>query len=743
MKKFALAGNPNCGKTTLFNILTGSSAYVGNWPGVTVDKREGTYKKLEEEISIIDLPGIYSLSPYTQEEVVTRDYILNEQPDCIINIVDATNLERNLYLTTQLMEMNVPIIIALNMIDEVRKNNDDLNSRLLEEKIGLPVVEISALHEENIDKLMYRAYITSKTTRQGKAIIENKELLHLINDCKTAFIGMKVKDPLFHAIKLVEMDEIESSNHPDLIEVVKAFKETYSDKTFGTDFEALVADSRYKYITKNYSIAYIRKEKFDDNGLSRSDYIDKVLTNKYLGIPIFLAILFLIFHLTFSENFLYLGKYINSNSFEGTLFEGVLWTENGINSLGVMLSKLVGSFTSWLTDLVSSGLVHAKPWVQGLIVNGVLSGIFAVIEFLPQILTLFLLFSILEDSGYMARVAFILDKIMRKFGLSGRAFMPLIMGFGCSVPAIMNTRSLADENEKVATIRIIPFFCCGAKLPILTVISGAIVSYMGVLNADLITYSMYVLGVSVAMISVLIMRKTSLKGNVALFLMELPTYHFPKAKSLAIHLWDKAKHFIEKAFTIILSSTIIVWALCHFSWSFSYLSDDMMNNSIIASIGKILQPLFTPLGFGAQLSEWGWVFIVAAITGLIAKENVVSTFGVLAACISAITNTGIDIIQSDTSNIISVIEATNITIPALLAFIAYNLLTIPCMAAVASARGELSKKHFIFTILFWLFVSYITSSAIYVIGSYWWTSFIYVILLSSIILLLRNKKYKK
>ena len=505
MKRFALVGNPNCGKTTLFNVLTGSTAHVGNWPGVTVDKKEGMYKKNKEHVSIIDLPGIYSLSPYTAEEVISRNYILDEKPECIINIVDATNLERNLYLTTQLMEIDVPIVVALNMMDIVEKNGDSLNVKELEKELGIPVIEISALKEENIEKLMNTALEASNIKRKAKTVIESSSLAHLVTDVTIAFKGKKVDNPLFHAVKFVELDELEVKNHPDLLEMVEEFKATFNDELFGTDFEAVIADARYRYITSHYS-PYMTKHKNqigEDTNLERQEKIDRVMTHKIFGIPLFLLILFTIFHLTFSEDFLYVGTIVKlfggelSTSFEGTLFEGLFWSSGGINSPGVMLFNLVNSLTGFLGENVTLLLenLNASEWAKGLVVDGALGGVFAVLSFLPQILILFLLFSILEDSGYMARVAFILDRIFRNFGLSGRAFMPMIMGFGCSVPAMINTRTLSDENEKLATIRVIPFFSCGAKLPILTAIAGGIGLTFGLPHADLITYSMYVLGI--------------------------------------------------------------------------------------------------------------------------------------------------------------------------------------------------------------------------------------------------------
>ena len=744
MKSFALVGNPNCGKTTLFNSLTGSTAHVGNWPGVTVDKKEGTYKKLDEPINIVDLPGIYSLSPYTSEELISRNFILDSNIDCIINIIDATNLERNLYLTTQLLETDIPVVIALNMMDVVRKQGKEIDIKIIEEKLGIPVVEISALREDNLENLMSVSFNASNTKRKARTVLDGGSLAHLISDVKIAFKAIKVKHPLFHAVKLVESDDIEVNAHLDLMTIVDEFKSSFHDELFGTDLEAIIADSRYKYITEN--ICKARRSVYDSHILnansSKSDKIDKVLTNKYLSIPIFLGILFLVFHLTFGENLFFLGGLLDlSPSFEGTIFEGALWSESGINSPGVMLFNVLDCATGYLSEVVSGLLEGKEAWAQGLIVDGVLGGVFAVLSFIPQILVLFLFFSILEDSGYMARVAFILDRIFRKFGLSGRAFMPMIMGFGCSVPAMINTRTLADENEKIATIRVIPFFSCGAKLPILTAISGAILQVFNTGNSDIITYSMYVLGMVTAIIAVILMRSTTMRGEVPPFIMELPSYHLPQFKSLMIHLWDKLKHFIHKAFTVILASTILIWFLSHFTWGWKVVSDVQMDESILGSIGKFLQPFFTPLGFGSQLKTFGWVFVVAAITGLIAKENVVASFGTLAACILGAT-IDVEMEGGDVSAAVAMITGTGISMGGLLSYIAFNMTTIPCFASVATAKAELSSKKFKMTLLFWIVTSYIVSTIVYLAFEFTWTLFIIIPLIISVFIAIHlyNKK---
>ncbi|MBQ8658652.1 MAG: ferrous iron transporter B [Clostridia bacterium] len=773
MKRFALAGNPNCGKTTLFNCLTGSTAHVGNWPGVTVDKREGTYKKCPEPISIVDLPGIYSLSPYTPEEVISRNYVLDEKPDCVINIVDATNLERNLYLTTQLLEIDVPVVIALNMIDLVNKQGDKIDEKELEKRLGVPVVKISALKKEGLSELMNRAYDATKTPRKGKTVLEECNLSHLIGDVRIALEGQGVENPLFHAIKLVECDELEVKMHPKTLKMVEEFKNTFKDDVFGGDFEALVADARYKYISKNYSSLLTKKAK--GVKLSKSDKADRVLTNKWAGIPIFLVILFAIFHLTFSEDFLWIGSIFSLPTLEdiglaenfGTSLLACVY-DGAIFSPGVILFNLMDLLTSTVFGWIVAGVkaLGAADWAIGLVEEGILGGLGGVLSFVPQIVFLLLLLSILEDSGYMARVAFILDRIFRRFGVSGRAFIPMIMGFGCSIPAMINTRTLADKRERTLTIRAIPFFTCGAKLPILAAVSGAIVMAFGVGNADLITYSMYVIGLVIAVVTIILMRSTTQRGDIAPFIMELPAYHMPSGKGLMVHLWDKTKHYVKKVFTIILASTILIWFLSNFGWNWKMVD---INESILASIGQFVQPLFTPMGFGSQLAGLGWVFAVAAVMGLIAKENVIAAFLTIAGVILSLVESGAltlvnpDVMSAevlaelqaliksgefgeDGYEVVAMIAATGITWQGLIAFIVFNMSTIPCFAAVATARGELGKgKNTWFTLLFWILTSCLAASITYTVLSWWWTTFIWVAVAAAVIaaIVIWNKKAKK
>lgn len=756
MLKFALAGNPNSGKTTLFNALTGSTAHVGNWPGVTVDKKEGTYKKLPEPVAIVDLPGIYSLSPYTPEEVISRNYIIDEKPDCVINIVDATNLERNLYLTTQIMEIDVPVIVALNMMDAVQKSGDKLDAAKLERALGIPVVEISALKNEGIPALMERAWKAASVKREGSTVLRGYALSHVIDDVKIALKGKGVPSPLFHAVKLVEGDELEVKNHPDEVAMVEEFKEQFKDDVFAGDFEAMVADERYKYISAHFSTAFTHAEKKEK--LSKSDKADRVLTHRIWGIPIFLVILFAIFHLTFGTDFLYLntivGWFNGGAGFASDIdtgnevlsaFVAVFYTADGISTPGAIVFNLMGFITDQIGSGIATGLENAGAyeWAQGLVNDGIWGGLSGILSFIPQILVLFLFISILEDSGYMARVAFILDRAFRKFGLSGRAFIPMIMGFGCSVPAAINTRTLADEKERIMTNRVIPFFTCGAKAPILAAVCGAIASEFTGVNADLLVFALYVFGMAMAVIMVAFMRQTTMRGEVAPFIMELPAYHAPQFHNLMVHLWDKLKHYIKKAFTIILASSIVIWFLSHFSWEWHYLADEQINESILHDIGAFVQWICTPMGFGYNTSamrEYGWVFVVAAVTGLIAKENVIATFYVLVPAIGAAIP-GWDDGESGIGAVVALMQATGITWQGLIAFTVFNMLTVPCFAAAATVKAETPKGKFRYTVAFWMLTSYITATVVFVILSWWWTVFLFAVAAALVIayFVLRNK----
>ncbi len=737
--KFALAGNPNCGKTTLFNTLTGSTAHVGNWPGVTVDKREGVYKKLSEQVSIVDLPGIYSLSPYTPEEIVSRNFIVDEKPECVINVIDATNLERNLYLTTQILEIDVPVVIALNMIDAVNKNGDKINTKELSNVLGVPVCEISALKGTGIKELMELAYKTAKTKRTGKTVLADSKVNGLVEEVKNLLVEKNVESPLFHAVKLIEADSEEVKSHKDLISLVDEKKSKVDTSDFDGDFEGLIADARYKYITKNFSKTVTKSK--NNTGETKSDKIDKVLTHKIWGIPIFLVIMFVVFHFVFSEDLFGLNAIFNLtisnkgliNFFTGMGYDGMLEEVlgeggtaadvvlEGIPSLGVFLQSWMGFVTGSIIDLFNSFMPEGT-WYTGLVVDGLLTGIDAIFSFLPQILLLFLFISILEDSGYMARVAFIMDRAFRKFGLSGKAFIPLLMGFGCSVPAMMSTKTLEDQKERDLTIRLTPFFSCGAKAPIWAMLATAVAgSFLG----DVFVFSIYLLGIVVAIISALIMKAFSKSSDVPPFIMELPAYHLPQVKNLLAHLWEKLKHFVYKASTIITASIILIWFLKSFRWNFwsGMLSEEEIGESILASLGKVLQYVFYPCGW--SMGADGWKYTVASITGLIAKEDVVTTMATL----------GLE-------------EGTiNLSNAAIYSFAAYNLFTFPCFAALATAKGESSKKGFLVTVLWWLCASYVISLVIYWIGVLfqlgWYFGLLAVVALVAVFVVLGKYVVKK
>lgn len=720
MKRFALAGNPNCGKTTLFNSLTGSTAHVGNWPGVTVDKKTGQYKKLDEPVEIVDLPGIYSLSPYTPEEIVTRNYILDESPDVVINIVDATNLERNLYLTTQILEIDVPVVIALNMTDIVAKNGDKLNKEALSKKLGVPVVEISALKETNIDELMKVAEETSKAPRKGTLVLDKDDpLVHLVNDCRIAIEYRNIKNPLFHAVKLVELDEIEAKDHEDLIPMVEEFKKTFSNDTFGTDFEAYIADARYKFISKEFNYVYEKANKEETISETKSDRIDKVLTHRIWGLPIFIVIMFFIFHFTFSEDLFFLNAWFGVeihnegaiNFLTGMGYEGEALA--GIPSLGVFLQNWMGYLSGhvikafqWIcSGFQEYGDVAAEAasstWYGSLICDGILTGLDSVCSFIPQIMLLFLFIAILEDTGYMARIAFILDRAFRRFGLSGKAFIPMLTGFGCSVPAIMATRTLENEVEKNRTIRLMTCFSCGAKAPIWALLA-AVATFAGFGYGDVFVFTIYLGGIALAIILAIFMRVFARDTYVSPFIMELPQYHLPQARNVGAHLWEKLKHYVIKAATIIAASLVVIWALQTFGiedGAFRMVEDNA--NSFIAYLGKGLQYIFYPCGWA--IGNDGWKYTVSSITGLVAKENVVGTMAIFF-------NGG----EEDT-----LAEAIHLSASGVYAFAVFNLLTFPCFAAIATAKAEQTRKEFLKTLGFWFGISYVLSAVIYWLGSLW------------------------
>lgn len=713
----ALAGNPNCGKTTLFNSLTGATAYVGNWPGVTVEKRQGTYrfKKSKDTCEIVDLPGIYSLSPYTPEEVVSRDFIIDEKPDIVINVIDSTNLERNLYMTTQILEMDVPVIVALNMTDVLTKEGQTIDADLLAKELGCPVVAISALKRSNLDTLMEAALEISKKPRLGTSSLLNGKYGKAILEAKKICEEDGVTHPLFHAIKALENDEIEAERHPELVKKCQAVLE----KDHLADFESESANERYVYITGHYVKARKGKKIEEKEKLTRSDKIDRVLTNRWAAIPIFLVALFLMFHLTFAEDFLYLhamGVQFTP-AFEGNeFFEGLFWSEEGINSIGVFFQRLVQGVTGAIWAGCENGLtaIHTPDWTIGLLGSVINDGFFAVLGFLPQILVLFLFFSILEDSGYMARVAFVFDRLFRRAGLSGRAFIPMLMGYGCGVPAMMNTRTLSSEKERTATIRVIAFFCCGAKITAVSAIAAVLASNWG-WNAEGVGLGMYVVSLVLAVSMVILMHWTTQREKLPPFIMELPSYHAPQFRALMIHIWDKAKGFIKKASTIIVLGAILIWVFSNFTPTWQYIPEmtDAFGEPVAEYEGSMLKylcqsfsPIFYPLGFGNNLGGDGWALTLASVTGLVAKEVVAGTLSTIAGGEDAIA---------------TLVVNTNITVGGLLAFLIFNLTTVPCFAAVATAKAELPKGQLKWTVIFWLATSYIFALMVRLVFDYVWT----------------------
>jgi len=692
--RLALVGNPNCGKTTLFNVLTGSTAHVANWPGVTFDRREGIYKHATERVTVVDLPGIYSLSPYSPEEVVSRNFIIDENPELIINIVDATNLERNLYLTTQLLETDLPIVVALNMMDIVKKNGIQIDMAALEKRLGVPVVSVSALLGDGAKGLMEKAIATAKTERFATSVLAKSGLGEAYDGVVQLMRDKNVAHPIFHGVKLLEGDSLERGMHPELHGTVKALRDKVKlDACFDNDFEAAVADARYKYIEKEYAMTVKKSASMPLSETTAK--IDKLLTHKFLGIPMFALLMFIVFHLTFTEDLLFLSKL------------GIL--EEGIPSPGVFLLGWTEILMEWISGLFSGGLeaLGAADWVHGLVVDGVLAGMGAVLSFLPQILILFLFLSIMEDTGYMSRAAFLMDRILQKFGLSGKAFMPLLMGFGCSVPAIMGTRTLQNDKERKLTIMLLPFFSCGAKLPIWAMFCAAIFPN----NADFAVFCIYFIGIITAIIVAIILDKTLLKGPVAPFILELPAYHVPHVKSLLLHLWEKLKEFVFRATTLIAGATVIIWFLSNFSFTM-HMVDPNSAESILGVIGNFLRPVFLPLGFASGAD--GWRNVVAIVTGLIAKEMVVSTMGVLY-------NPGVegDALEDETAaTMLSTALVAAFSPVAALAFMAFNLLSVPCMAAVAAANAEFkSGKWTWITIGVWLSTAWIISFVINLFGS--------------------------
>lgn len=719
--RVALAGNPNSGKTTLFNSLTGSTAYVGNWPGVTVEKRSGTFhfkgKKKEAGIEIVDLPGIYSLSPYTPEEVISRNYIINEKPDVVVSVIDGTNLERNLYMATQILEMDVPVVIAINMIDAVKDSGQTIDYAGLEKELGVKVVPISALREKGLEDLMKTVEEVAKAPRKGTTILTGE----IYAKAKEIYEKKGVSHALFHAIKALEKDELEEKEHPEqFAEVVELAKGD------DTDYEAKIADDRYLYLTPLCAKLLTGKERKAKDKLTRSDKADRILTHRILGPIIMIVAFFLVFHFTFSADLFYLGHMgvnfgdgylgyivLNIDGEEFRPFAGLFYTADGINSIGEFFHVLAGDNETGILGCICLGFKqllinwNSPDWVIGFFYDGALNGVAAVLGFVPQIMILFGFFALMEDSGYMARAAFMLDRLFRRFGVSGRAFIPMIMGFGCAIPAMINTRTLSSDKERTKTIRVIPFFTCGAKAEFLAVIAAAVASAIH-FDAGLFTFLMYLLGVVVAIGAVIVMNKTTQREKVPPFIMELPSYHAPQFKALGIHIWDKGKHFIKKAFSIILVSTILVWFFANFSWSWAMVSENGQG-SILMSLGSFIQPLFTPMGWGVQAGEYGWTLTVASVQGVIAKENVTAVVETLADVI------GVEGFEG-------LVAATGISTGAVVSFAVFNMLTIPCFASLGAAKGELAtKKDFWWTVAFWFGLSYVMGCWTYISVQYTWT----------------------
>jgi ferrous iron transport protein B len=661
---FALIGNQNSGKTTLFNQLTGSNQRVGNFPGVTVERKEGIIKG-HKEATVVDLPGIYSISPYSNEEIVTRDFLLKSRPDAIINIVDATNIERNLYLTLQLIELEIPMVLALNMMDEVRSNGNTIDIKGLQTELGIPVVPISAVKNEGITELVDKALLVIEKQRKPKILDfctgavhrTIHAVAHLIED-HAEKIGVPRR---FAATKLVEGDDIMqealklSENEIDMI----AHSVTEMETDLGIDREAALADMRYNFIEKLCQNNVVKTGKSKEH--ERSILIDKLLTHKYFAIPTFLLIMLTIFWLTFDV-------------------------------IGQRISDLLSLGIDNLTGLVDTMLANygLNPVVHSLVIDGIFAGVGSVLSFIPIIVTLFFFLSILEDSGYMARIAFVMDKLLRKIGLSGRSVVPMLIGFGCSVPAIMSTRTLSSDRDRKMTILLTPFMSCSAKLPIYAVFTAAFFTKF----QALVMISLYILGILVAIVSGIILKGTKYKGNPVPFVMELPNYRLPSVKTVLLLMWDKAKDFIIRAFTIIFIATIIIWFLQTFDFKFNVVTDSA--NSILASIGKLISPIFYPLGFS------DWRASTALITGFSAKEAVVSTLAVLMG-------TSVANLPEALGTLFTPLSAA--------AFLSFTLLYTPCVAAVAAVKREMgSNLSALFVVLFQTGVAWFVAFAIYNVG---------------------------
>ena len=672
--KIALAGNPNSGKTTLFNALTGSNQFVGNWPGVTVEKKEGKLKG-HKDVIIMDLPGIYSLSPYTLEEVVARNYLIGERPDAIINIVDGTNIERNLYLSTQIMELGIPVVMAVNMMDVLEKTGDKIHVDKLSKKLGCEVVEISALKGTGIQKAAEKAVALAQKKASVSPVHTFSQKAEEVISAVEGKLGNFVEEEQkrFFAIKLLEKDDKireQMKSAPDVsVEIARM------EAAFDDDTESIITNERYQYISSiiGECVTKSRKEK-----LTTSDKIDRIVTNRWLALPIFAVVMFIVYYVSVTT----VGDWLTG------------WTNDTL-------------FGEWIVPGAQSFFegIGCADWLTGLIVDGVISGVGAVLGFVPQMLVLFLFLAFLESCGYMARVAFIMDRIFRKFGLSGKSFIPMLIGSGCGVPGIMASRTIENDRDRKMTIMTTTFVPCGAKLPIIALIAGAFFN-----NAGWVSWSAYFVGVAAIICSGIILKKTKMfAGDPAPFVMELPAYHWPTVGNVLRSMWERGWSFIKKAGTIILLSTIVLWFFMSFGWAdggFGMLEAEQLNESILAKIGSAIAWIFTPLGW-TQAGE-GWKMAVAAVTGLIAKENVVATFGLLFG-FAEVAEDGAEI----WGNLSSVMTPV-----ASYGFLVFNLLCAPCFAAMGAIKREMNNaKWFWFAIGYQCVLAYVVSLCIYQIGT--------------------------
>ena len=671
--KIALAGNPNCGKTTLFNALTGSNQFVGNWPGVTVEKKEGKLKG-HKDVTIMDLPGIYSLSPYTLEEVVARNYLINEMPDAIINIVDGTNLERNLYLSTQIMELGIPVVMAINMMDLVQKSGNKIHIDKLSKKLGCEVVEISALKGTGIMKAAEKAISAAQSKKKTIPVHEfAQDVEDAIKSVENKLTGTVAEaQKRFFAIKLIEKDDKiveQMKSVPDVSYEVKALEDKFDDDT-----ESIITNERYVYISSIIGQCYTKS--YTGKKLTTSDKIDRIVTNRWLALPIFAVVMWVVYYVSVTT--------------VGTIVTD--WTND------VLFGEII-------PPAVESALeaVNCAAWLQGLILDGIVAGVGAVLGFVPQMLVLFLFLAFLESCGYMARVAFIMDRIFRKFGLSGKSFIPMLIGSGCGVPGVMASRTIENDRDRKMTIMTTTFVPCGAKLPIIAMIAGAFFN-----NSGWVATSSYFVGIAAIICSGIILKKTKMfAGEPAPFVMELPAYHWPTVGNILRSMWERGWSFIKKAGTIILLSTIVLWFLMGFGWeggSFGMVEE--LNNSILAKIGSAIAWIFAPLGW-TKAGE-GWKMAVAAVTGLIAKENVVATFGMLFG-FAEVAEDGAEI-WGNLAQVMTPIAAYG--------FLVFNLLCAPCFAAMGAIKREMNNaKWFWFAIGYQCGLAYVVSLCIYQIGT--------------------------